>query len=445
MLRHVGCLLLGLALPLSCADTTSSDKLENEAGTSGEGGANAGAAGHPDTATGGSGLDGGAGQELGGNAGQAQGGNGGQHLGGNAGQDPGGNAGQGQGGSAQAGESGAAGAGGEGGVAQPQPPNRVFVTSTAYLPAQLGGISGADIKCSEVAAQAGMGGSFIAWLSSSQVDARDRLGSASGWLNTREYPFADQQAELLTQGQVYYPIAYDESGLPVTGKVATGTTASGTAAAENCDDWSSSAADTALVSGELSAGSLLWTEDDDGSPCSEPYHIYCFQIDHHAELYPTPSQGRTVFVSSQPFALGPSGRAAADALCTEDASQEGYQGQYVALLGTSSESALARLVTPSRPWVRPDGMVIASSTASITGQLAVAITEQADGTHLGGALVFGSDDLADPVDLNCEDWTNPAASVPAVIQGKTGYTDERWYAAQTGACSEPAHVLCVEK
>lgn len=328
---------------------------------------------------------------------------------------------------------------------EPQPPNRVFVTSAAYLPTQLGGLAGADVKCNDLAAQAGLEGSFVAWLSSSQVDAKDRLANASGWLNTRDYPFADQQAELLTQGHVYYPILYDEAGLQVTGKVATGTTAAGVAATQNCSDWSTNAADAALVRGELSAGSVLWTADDDGSSCSEPYHLYCFQIDHHAQLYPTPTQGRTVFVSSQPFELGPSGRSGADALCAEDASQEGYQGQYVALLGTSSESALARLVTPSRPWVRPDGMVLASSSATITGQLAVAITEQADGAHIGGALVFGSDSLADPVDLNCEDWTNAAASVPAVIQGKTGYTDERWYAAQTGACSEPARVLCVEK
>ncbi|HVJ90598.1 MAG TPA: hypothetical protein VM580_12405, partial [Labilithrix sp.] len=310
---------------------------------------------------------------------------------------------------------------------------------------EIGGLSGADDKCNDLADEAGLDGTFVAWLSSSTVDARDRLGEARGWRNTAFSPFADEQAELLA-GQVYFPILRDESGELVSGKVATGTTASGVAAEQNCDDWTSSDAADALVTGEPSAGSALWTEDSTGDSCAEAYHLYCFQTEHDSPQFPTPSQGRTVFVSAQPFMLGADGRDAADELCAAEADAAELSGTYVALLGTSTESALARLVQPSRPWVRPDGMTVANSTAwlGFLG-LPVAVTELANGEHAGGVLVFGAADIAEPAPFHCENWTNPSAAEPAVVHGKTGYTDDRWYAAQTGACSETAHVLCVER
>lgn len=354
--------------------------------------------------------------------------------------------GQSPGGAGQAGDAGN-GQGGDGVDPLPAPPNVVFVTSDAYLPAALGGLEGADDKCHDLALAAGLGGTFVAWLSTSNVDAKARLGAASAWRNTRGNPFADQATELLDDGQVYTPINFDEHGDPVSGVVATGTTATGRVAAQNCADWSSAAADAALVTGEPTAGSVLWTASDAGSSCAGEYHLYCFQVDHQALDFPTPSQGRTVFVSSQPFVLSAEGRAAADQLCVADAAAANLQdGPYVALLGTSTASALDRLTQPTRPWVRPDGMVVANGNSALgLGPLNAPITQQADGTHAGGVAIFGAAHVTDKAELNCDDWTNPNASVPAVIRGLTGHTDGRWYGAVTGSCAEAAHVLCVEK
>ena len=154
-----------------------------------------------------------------------------------------------------------------------------------------------------------------------------------------------------------------------------------------------------------------------------------------------------MFVSSQPFVLGAQGIAAADQLCASDAATAGLGGgPYVALLGASNSSALDRLTQPTRAWVRPDGMVIANGNSAFQfGPLNSPITQLADETYVGGQAIFGAPKVSDKVELNCENWTNPNASVPAVIHGRTGHTDARWYAAETAACSEPARVLCAEK
>lgn len=55
---------------------------------------------------------------------------------------------------------------------------RVFVTSQLYT-GDLGGLAGADAKCQALADAASLGGTYKAWLSSSTVDARERLTHSS--------------------------------------------------------------------------------------------------------------------------------------------------------------------------------------------------------------------------------------------------------------------------
>ena len=57
--------------------------------------------------------------------------------------------------------------------------SRVFATSTTY-DGNLGGPSGAAQKCADRAAAGGLGGSWVAFLSTSAVDAKDRLPPGSG-------------------------------------------------------------------------------------------------------------------------------------------------------------------------------------------------------------------------------------------------------------------------
>ena len=50
--------------------------------------------------------------------------------------------------------------------------NLAFVTSQSWAGGALGGLAGADAKCNAAAVAAGLGGTYVAWLSDSQNDAR---------------------------------------------------------------------------------------------------------------------------------------------------------------------------------------------------------------------------------------------------------------------------------
>jgi len=56
----------------------------------------------------------------------------------------------------------------------PQYGVRVFVTSSSWN-GNLGGLSGAGAKCQQAADAAGLGGTWVAWLSDSTYDAKDRI------------------------------------------------------------------------------------------------------------------------------------------------------------------------------------------------------------------------------------------------------------------------------
>jgi len=75
--------------------------------------------------------------------------------------------------------------------------NFVFATSTSY-PADFGGLAGADAICNQHAGDAGLPGTYVAWLSTTTVDARDRLAGARGFVRPDGLPFADTVDDALT-------------------------------------------------------------------------------------------------------------------------------------------------------------------------------------------------------------------------------------------------------
>src|SRR5438045_530753 len=67
--------------------------------------------------------------------------------------------------------------------AVPQPPNepnvrRVFVSSKAYA-GDFGGITGADATCEDLASDAGLGGTWLAWLSDNDASPAARFVHAN--------------------------------------------------------------------------------------------------------------------------------------------------------------------------------------------------------------------------------------------------------------------------
>ena len=64
----------------------------------------------------------------------------------------------------------------------------MFVTSSTVVPGMLGGIEGGDSECQRLADNVGLPGTYMAWLSTGGINARDRVGEG-GWMRTDGRPF----------------------------------------------------------------------------------------------------------------------------------------------------------------------------------------------------------------------------------------------------------------
>jgi hypothetical protein len=163
---------------------------------------------------------------------------------------------------------------------QPKEPTcgtTVFVTSQQY-PGDLDGLAGADQKCIDLAQAAGLQGSYIAWLSDSSVDARDRLNTNGPYVRLDGTIIANDKADLL-DGTLDAPINIDENGtLQPQNEVWTGTFANGTRAPENCLSWTSSLIGNNGQIGFNDITNSRWTQDSliMFDTCTTSLPLYCF-------------------------------------------------------------------------------------------------------------------------------------------------------------------------
>lgn len=156
--------------------------------------------------------------------------------------------------------------------------SRAFVTSQAYT-AALGGLSGADDTCQMHAEDAGLPGTFVAWLSTTSIDAKDRLGNDGGWARTDGLPFATSISALLGGG-VLHPLWLDEWGNEVTigTRVFTATFRGGAFQVESdCNAWSAITPDSA-VTGQVDFSGNSWSNRGRNA-CQAALPLYCLQID----------------------------------------------------------------------------------------------------------------------------------------------------------------------
>jgi hypothetical protein len=122
-----------------------------------------------------------------------------------------------------------------------------FVTSAGNLSGDFGGLDGADDYCQGLAEAAGSVRQWHAYLSTSAVDARDRIGTGP-WFNFEGVEIAASVAALHQDG-LFSDDALDEYGDPVpNGKtnpgfnehdVLTGSNQDGTWSGADCDGWTS--------------------------------------------------------------------------------------------------------------------------------------------------------------------------------------------------------------
>lgn len=135
-----------------------------------------------------------------------------------------------------------------------------FVTSQGLgKGANLGGLAGADAHCQSLAEAAGSSGkTWHAYLSTSDTDARDRIGQGP-WFNAKGEKIAEDVASLHGDANgITKQTALDEKGTVINGRgdqpnrhdILTGSMPDGTKAADqSCGDWSMDGADGAAMMG----------------------------------------------------------------------------------------------------------------------------------------------------------------------------------------------------
>ena len=333
--------------------------------------------------------------------------------------------------------------------------NLVFVTSTTTTGA-MGGLAGADTICAERAAAAGLPGTYVAWLSTSTVDAVDRLAGARGWVGTDGRAFADEIADIMT-GRIFHPIRHDELGaaIPYVGsQVWAATDVDGTRAEvlTFCADWTL-ANDESAFRGEALATTGAWTRTT-AARCSTAQRLYCFGIDHDAPITPPSEAGRVAFMSAAPFLVGSGGGiAAADGLCQAEADAASLPGTYRAALATTGATISSRFDLDGLPWVRTDGARVAPTAAGLFRDtfLEAPINVQADGVGYQGNYAFWTGagtprvlDSPGTATTTCDDWT-----IADLDYGSTGQANRVAAADRSGGSSlcnfGGSRLLCLEE
>lgn len=299
--------------------------------------------------------------------------------------------------------------------------NYAFTTSTTYVPGQLGGITGADNACQARADAAGLGGKYVALISTSTVNASARIASYRGWLRPDGRVFADTPTTLFMQWHVYYPLVLDEFGAAaaddygITGSDQFGNASNGLM----CNDWTDAAGRASL--GPIYAGGSEWFTNYGGG-CDSPDHLYCVETDYTAPVTVPDTAGMVIFVSKNTF--DPStGIAAADKLCTDDAAAAGLYSptKFKAVLSSLGVSAASRFrpVNATSAVVRPDGTFVSTTETNFfnLSPLLAATGERADKTiNASDNNIFtgvgAGNDLTDPgtAEMTCNNWSTSAAT-----------------------------------
>ena len=334
--------------------------------------------------------------------------------------------------------------------------NKAFVTSATFT-GDLGGQKGADAKCTRAAKAAGLSGTFKAWLSTFKRNAKDKLGTARGFVRVDGQPFADRVSDIVA-GRIFNPLDIDENGdahpdsaNPVwTGTLGAGTVATG----DTCSNWTSKFFEDDGDTGASSYGPTFWTDNlgNVGNSCSSAQSLYCFDTSHVTPLTVIKTPGRIAFVSKGTMD-NTSGITGADTLCATEASAASLPGTFQALLSTSTTPAAMRsgfnFLATSEPYVRPDGIKIGDAPTIASGApLDSGIWQNADGTYVTTFSLpwTGSSTPSSPTTTaqTCDDWSTNSDPASGDI-GETRDSGEFWWIATGALCGNSLPIYCLQE
>jgi hypothetical protein len=278
--------------------------------------------------------------------------------------------------------------------------------------------------------------------------ARDRFGTAAGWVRVDGAPVAANVASWLTGNEMYNPIATNEHGDSIEpAGVWTGTRADGSGPLVNCQDWTDATINQSGAAG-IALGAVGDLTQFSVPTCVVLARVYCFEIDRVATVGPARTAGRRAFVTGATRPGGPTGLSGMDQSCVDEALAAGLGGMFRAAVATTTSTIRSRFTLDARPWVRVDGTVIAVAGAALfSGPLASFVNPDAAGNYQSAYnFIWTGATCPDVVGVNtCNDWT----SVSAAVGGTTGRPGEAdpavlWNQAAPGACNGAGRVLCLE-
>lgn len=122
---------------------------------------------------------------------------------------------------------------------------RVFVTSQGTASGGFGGLAQADAACQQAADAAGLGGTWLAWLSVGGASAGSRLAHSTVPYRLLDGTVIANDWNDLVDGTLAHPIDLTELGglsSRSTREVWTGTSAGGSSTGNNCSTWTNTTA-----------------------------------------------------------------------------------------------------------------------------------------------------------------------------------------------------------
>jgi hypothetical protein len=325
-------------------------------------------------------------------------------------------------------------------------PNVAFVTSATTTGA-LGGVAGADAMCATAATNAGLPGTFVAFLSSQAQAASDRLVGSRGWVRTGDgAPIADT-AESMLAGTIFNGIDRDENGIKLAAPkfVWTGSTTIG-GSVENCGEWTTTSlwAEFGFLGGAMPE--MLQPYDVYTFSCASQASLYCFEIGHAFEVTPQVASGtRIAFLATK--APHGSGLAGLDGQCQSEATAAGLTGVFRAAVATNGNSIGSRFA-PGAGWVRPDGTAVSATSSSMfdgTDPLSF-VNQFADGTYVTAAGLIrtgGLPNVPGSSNSTCNSWSSTSNS-NAQAGAKVTRADWMW-SYVSFPCGSNAYTMCLQQ
>ena len=158
---------------------------------------------------------------------------------------------------------------------------------------------------------------------------------------------------------------------------------------------------------------------------------------------PTTTQAGTIFVTEELFTGDLGGKLGADRACSAAAEVANLEGQWIALLSTSTSSALDYITAAFEGYgifYNIKGEEIATSIEDLfDSAITNAVGYDENGNPSTSIVWTGSDTLGEATLYTCDDWSGTASGFFGNSDQANGY----WLSHDTTGCSASAALYCV--